>query len=55
MTSGGSAKGKAVIAYLGDMKELGPDEIALQPVWRNLEATKTLDVVHCVGPLMKSL
>ncbi len=43
------------IAYLGDMKELGPDEIALHAGLAHLDATKKLDVIHCVGPLMKSL
>ncbi len=43
------------IAYLGDMKELGPDEIALHAGLAHLEATKSLDVIHCVGPLMRSL
>ncbi len=43
------------IAYLGDMKELGPDEIALHAGLAHLEATKKLDVIHCVGPLMRSL
>ena len=43
------------IAFLGDMKELGADDIALHAGLAHLEATKTLDVVHCVGPLMRSL
>jgi UDP-N-acetylmuramoyl-tripeptide--D-alanyl-D-alanine ligase len=43
------------IAYLGDMKELGPDEIALHAGLAHLDATKKLDVIHCVGPLMRSL
>lgn len=43
------------IAFLGDMKELGPDDVALHAGLAHLEATKTLDVVHCVGPLMRSL
>ncbi len=43
------------IAFLGDMKELGPDAIALHAGLAHLDATKTLDVVHCIGPLMKSL
>ena len=43
------------IAFLGDMKELGSDAIALHAGLAHLEATKALDVVHCVGPLMKSL
>ncbi|MGJ8625551.1 MAG: UDP-N-acetylmuramoyl-tripeptide--D-alanyl-D-alanine ligase [Sulfitobacter sp.] len=43
------------IAFLGDMKELGPDAVALHAGLAHLEATKSLDVVHCVGPLMKAL
>ncbi|MGJ8544969.1 MAG: UDP-N-acetylmuramoyl-tripeptide--D-alanyl-D-alanine ligase [Sulfitobacter sp.] len=43
------------IAFLGDMKELGPDAIALHAGLAHLEATKSLDVIHCIGPLMKSL
>ncbi|MEH6392805.1 MAG: UDP-N-acetylmuramoyl-tripeptide--D-alanyl-D-alanine ligase [Sulfitobacter sp.] len=43
------------IAYLGDMKELGPDEIALHAGLAHLHATQQLDVIHCVGPLMRSL
>lgn len=43
------------IAFLGDMKELGEDAVALHAGLAHLEATKTLDVVHCVGPLMRSL
>ncbi|MEO9653332.1 MAG: UDP-N-acetylmuramoyl-tripeptide--D-alanyl-D-alanine ligase [Roseobacter sp.] len=43
------------IAYLGDMKELGSDEIALHAGLAHLTATKSIDVVHCIGPLMRSL
>lgn len=43
------------IAFLGDMKELGADDIALHAGIAHLDATQTLDVVHCVGPLMRSL
>ncbi|WP_299557832.1 UDP-N-acetylmuramoyl-tripeptide--D-alanyl-D-alanine ligase [uncultured Sulfitobacter sp.] len=43
------------IAILGDMKELGPDAVALHAGLAHLEATQKLDVVHCVGPLMRSL
>jgi len=43
------------IAFLGDMKELGPDAIALHAGIAHLEATKALDTVHCVGPLMRAL
>lgn len=43
------------IAILGDMKELGSDEIALHAGLAHLEAMENVDVVHCIGPLMKSL
>lgn len=43
------------IAFLGDMKELGDDAVALHAGIAHLEATKGLDVVHCVGPLMRAL
>ncbi len=43
------------IAFLGDMKELGEDAVALHAGLAHLEATKSLDVIHCVGPLMRSL
>ena len=41
------------IAYLGDMKELGPDAIALHAGLAHLDAVKSLDKVHCIGPLMR--
>ncbi len=43
------------IAFLGDMKELGPDAVALHAGLAHLDAVKSLDVVHCVGPLMRAL
>ncbi|NNE52700.1 MAG: UDP-N-acetylmuramoyl-tripeptide--D-alanyl-D-alanine ligase [Sulfitobacter sp.] len=43
------------IAILGDMKELGKEERALHAGLADLEATQKLDVVHCIGPLMKAL
>jgi UDP-N-acetylmuramoyl-tripeptide--D-alanyl-D-alanine ligase len=43
------------IAFLGDMKELGEDAVALHAGIAHLEATQKLDVVHCVGPLMRAL
>ncbi|MBB94796.1 MAG: UDP-N-acetylmuramoyl-tripeptide--D-alanyl-D-alanine ligase [Rhodobacteraceae bacterium] len=43
------------IAILGDMKELGPDEVALHEGLAGLPSMQCIDVVHCVGPLMKSL
>ena len=43
------------IAFLGDMKELGPDAVALHAGLAHLGSTKSLDVIHCVGPLMRAL
>ena len=43
------------IAILGDMKELGPDAAELHARLADLEATNALDIVHCVGPLMRAL
>jgi UDP-N-acetylmuramoyl-tripeptide--D-alanyl-D-alanine ligase len=43
------------IAYLGDMKELGTDAIALHAGLVHLEATRHIDRIHCIGPLMRSL
>ncbi|WP_299670733.1 UDP-N-acetylmuramoyl-tripeptide--D-alanyl-D-alanine ligase [uncultured Roseobacter sp.] len=43
------------IAYLGDMKELGPDEHALHADLARLPSLQSLDVVHCIGPLMRAL
>ena len=55
-TDGLGRKGKGRrIAFLGDMKELGPEGVALHAGLAHLEATQTLDVIHCVGPLMRAL
>ncbi|MGR3758700.1 UDP-N-acetylmuramoyl-tripeptide--D-alanyl-D-alanine ligase [Roseobacteraceae bacterium NS-SX3] len=43
------------IAYLGDMKELGPDEAALHAGLAELPATEAIDRIHCIGPLMRHL
>lgn len=43
------------IAVLGDMKELGPTGPDLHAALAQLDATGTLDKVHCVGPLMRHL
>jgi UDP-N-acetylmuramoyl-tripeptide--D-alanyl-D-alanine ligase len=51
---GRKGKGRR-IAFLGDMKELGPDAVALHAGIAHLSATQSLDVIHCVGPLMRSL
>jgi UDP-N-acetylmuramoyl-tripeptide--D-alanyl-D-alanine ligase len=43
------------IAYLGDMKELGREEVALHEAVATLPAMARVDIVHCVGPLMRNL
>ncbi len=43
------------IAILGDMLELGPQEISLHQAIVNDAAIDAFDVVHCVGPLMRHL
>ena len=43
------------IAYLGDMKELGPEEVALHAALAQHPAMGEIDVVHCIGPLMQHL
>ena len=43
------------IAYLGDMKELGPQEPPLHAAIAELDAMDALDVVHLVGPRMRAL
>lgn len=43
------------IAILGDMKELGPNEVAMHAGLAELEALVRIDTVHCVGPLMAHL
>ena len=40
---------------MGDMKELGPTEIALHQGLANLDAMAAIDVVHTVGPMMAHL
>ncbi len=43
------------IAFLGDMKELGPEAKALHAGLADLPAMQAIDTVHCIGPLMRSL
>lgn len=43
------------IAYLGDMKELGETEAERHAAVARLSSTKKIDVVHCIGPLMRNL
>lgn len=43
------------IAVLGDMLELGPDELALHAEIAGLPGMAQVDLVHCVGPRMRAL
>ncbi|MFW8636771.1 UDP-N-acetylmuramoyl-tripeptide--D-alanyl-D-alanine ligase [Cribrihabitans pelagius] len=43
------------IAYLGDMKELGPQERDLHAGLARLDAMQQIGRVHCIGPLMQAL
>ncbi|WP_323779984.1 UDP-N-acetylmuramoyl-tripeptide--D-alanyl-D-alanine ligase [Leisingera sp.] len=43
------------IAYVGDMKELGPQEDELHAGLADLEAVEGIDKIHCIGPLMQAL
>ncbi|MDF1802729.1 UDP-N-acetylmuramoyl-tripeptide--D-alanyl-D-alanine ligase [Thalassovita sp.] len=47
-------KGRRV-AILGDMLELGPDEMALHQALADLSFVQAIDVIHCVGPRMNRL
>ncbi|KRS14641.1 UDP-N-acetylmuramoyl-tripeptide--D-alanyl-D-alanine ligase [Roseovarius atlanticus] len=43
------------IAVLGDMLELGPDETRMHREVADLPFVKDIQVIHCVGPRMKTL
>ena len=43
------------IAFLGDMKELGPTGPALHRDIATLDAINEVDKIHCIGPLMQNL
>ncbi len=47
-------KGRRV-AYLGDMKELGKTEKDQHRAIASLACMQDIDVVHCIGPLMREL
>lgn len=50
-----NAKGTRRVVLLGDMKELGPTASKLHADLANLPAMENIDLVHCVGPLMRKL
>ncbi|WP_299148833.1 UDP-N-acetylmuramoyl-tripeptide--D-alanyl-D-alanine ligase [uncultured Tateyamaria sp.] len=43
------------IAFVGDMKELGPDGPDMHAELAELDAVAALDTIHCIGPLMQNL
>ncbi|MBR9842577.1 MAG: UDP-N-acetylmuramoyl-tripeptide--D-alanyl-D-alanine ligase [Rhodobacteraceae bacterium] len=43
------------IAFVGDMKELGPQEAAMHAAIADLPAIAEIDTIHCIGPLMRHL
>ncbi|MGE4611381.1 MAG: UDP-N-acetylmuramoyl-tripeptide--D-alanyl-D-alanine ligase [Paracoccaceae bacterium] len=43
------------VAFLGDMLELGPNEVALHCAISDSVSLGKVDKIHCVGPLMKHL
>lgn len=43
------------IAFLGDMLELGPEEVAMHAAIAEADEIENVDIVHTCGPLMKSL
>ncbi|WP_170784110.1 UDP-N-acetylmuramoyl-tripeptide--D-alanyl-D-alanine ligase [Ruegeria lacuscaerulensis] len=50
-----AAEGSRRIAFLGDMKELGAQELPMHAAMADVAAMAKVDQVHCIGPLMKSL
>lgn len=50
-----AAKGSRRIAFVGDMKELGPQAGELHASLNDLEAMAMIEQVHCIGPLMQAL
>ncbi|WP_171128038.1 MULTISPECIES: UDP-N-acetylmuramoyl-tripeptide--D-alanyl-D-alanine ligase [unclassified Ruegeria] len=50
-----AAKGARRIAFIGDMKELGPDEMQMHAALADIDAIASVDQVHCIGPLMQAL
>jgi UDP-N-acetylmuramoyl-tripeptide--D-alanyl-D-alanine ligase len=43
------------VAILGDMLELGPEEMALHAAMARDRAIRVIDIVHCAGPRMRAL
>ena len=43
------------VAILGDMLELGPDELAMHAAMAHDRSIRVIDIVHCAGPRMRAL
>ena len=43
------------IAFVGDMKEMGPQETEIHTEMAKHKSISEIDVVHCVGPLMRHM
>ncbi|MEM6589525.1 MAG: UDP-N-acetylmuramoyl-tripeptide--D-alanyl-D-alanine ligase [Pseudomonadota bacterium] len=52
--AGAASRGRR-IGFVGDMKELGPTEVAMHAGMADHPAIEKIDCVHCVGPLMAAL
>ncbi|WP_050602847.1 UDP-N-acetylmuramoyl-tripeptide--D-alanyl-D-alanine ligase [Ruegeria sp. 6PALISEP08] len=50
-----ASQGTRRIAFLGDMKELGPQEEVMHAAMADAAAMAQVDQVHCIGPLMQAL
>ncbi|WP_164657942.1 UDP-N-acetylmuramoyl-tripeptide--D-alanyl-D-alanine ligase [Tropicibacter sp. Alg240-R139] len=50
-----TVKGPRRLAFIGDMKELGPQAEELHIGLADLNAINSIQQIHCVGPLMKAL
>ncbi|NOD34711.1 MULTISPECIES: UDP-N-acetylmuramoyl-tripeptide--D-alanyl-D-alanine ligase [unclassified Ruegeria] len=50
-----ATQGTRRIAFLGDMKELGSQEVAMHAEMANVAAMGKVNQVHCIGPLMQAM
>lgn len=50
-----ASQGTRRVAFLGDMKELGLQEVTMHAEMAQATAMGQVDQVHCIGPLMRAL
>jgi len=50
-----ASTGARRIAFLGDMKELGTQEVAMHAAMADVASMAQVDQIHCIGPLMRAL